>query len=309
MLLMFSHLSFLYTLIILGVLCLFLSLKPAYQIISDLSSGTTKIRWKVLFGLILIFIIGYLTILIFLTNMPAILITDIVVYILFGGGIFVWILCNLSVDTISMAKHITKLENENIQDPLMGIYNRRHLDCRLVEEFKRARRHAQPLTYLMLDVDHFKKINDTFGHDVGDQVLIRLAEILKQHTRGTDILARYGGEEIGIILPLTNAAEGELFAERIRKKVDEELAVSLTEKQVVNGLNMEGDVHNITVSIGVACINDQIVDTHDFMKQADKALYQAKNKGRNCVVVQNWFEPIAIDFKAKNIGSAGMQQI
>jgi len=179
--------------------------------------------------------------------MPSDSTTHILVFILFGGGIFVWVLCHLSVNTLNMAVRLVELEQETIQDPLMDIYNRRHLDIRLQEEFKRARRYKSPLAYMMLDVDHFKKINDKFGHDIGDK-------------------------------------GGKVFAERMRLCIDEELTVCLDKMRVTNGLNYDSDVHNITVSIGVACINDDIQDAFDFIKQADKALYQAKNNGRNQVV-------------------------
>jgi len=136
---------------------------------------------------------------------------------------------------------------------------------------------------MMLDVDHFKKINDKFGHNVGDEVLIQLANILKEVARDTDIIARYGGEEIGIICPQTDIGGAKIFAERMREKIDTELTVSLAKMRVANGINVDGKVHNITVSIGVACFNDNVKDSFDFIKQADKALYEAKNTGRNCV--------------------------
>jgi len=281
---MFSYLFFFQALVLLGATGLVLALLPAYRLINGLPDGDIKTRWKVLFGLIVTLFIGYIVVLFSLSGMPSDSTTHILVFILFGGGIFVWVLCHLSVNTLNMAVRLVELEQETIQDPLMDIYNRRHLDIRLQEEFKRARRYKSPLAYMMLDVDHFKKINDKFGHDIGDNVLVEMAKILKRQARDTDVVARYGGEEVGIICPQTDAKGGKVFAERMRLCIDEELTVCLDKLRVTNGLNYDSDVHNITVSIGVACINDDIQDAFDFIKQADKALYQAKNNGRNQVV-------------------------
>jgi len=282
---MFSYLLFFQALVILGAFGLLFALHPAYLLISELPSGDIKTRWKVLFGLIITFIIGYCFVLFSLSGMPDSTATHILVFILFGGGIFVWVLCHLSVNTLSMAKRLVELEHENIHDSLMGIYNRRHLDNTLADEFNRARRYSLPLTYMMLDIDHFKAVNDKFGHDIGDDVLVALAKIIKQQARETDIIARYGGEEIGIICPLTDADGAKTTAERIMGTIDKELTISLDEMCVKNNHEFTGEAHNITVSIGVACINDDVEELYDLMKQADKALYEAKYKGRNRLVI------------------------
>jgi len=136
---------------------------------------------------------------------------------------------------------------------------------------------------MMLDVDHFKSVNDQFGHDVGDKVLIELANILNSVVRDSDIIARYGGEEIAIICPHTERKGAVILAERLCKAVDEQLSISLSNLTVVNGINKENQVHNITVSIGGCCLNDEFQDAFALIKHADKALYRAKDSGRNRV--------------------------
>jgi len=113
----------------------------------------------------------------------------------FGAG-FVWLTATLSLHTAIDIRRVTVLEHENITDPLIGIYNRRYLDRRLQEEFIRARRYSLPLSVLLLDIDHFKRVNDAYGHQVGDLVLSYLGKLLLSAIRATDIIARYGGEEI-----------------------------------------------------------------------------------------------------------------
>jgi len=178
-------------------------------------------------------------------------------------------------------------------DPLTGLYNRRYFSRLEEYEFSKARRYGLRLSMYILDIDHFKDVNDTFGHPVGDQALAHLAQILQSESRSVDILARYGGEEFVALLPETGLEEARAAAERLREIIEQ------------TSLELDGKIVRMTVSIGVAGMNtgrdvDQttgspaeaepsssgdIENFDDLLKQADEALYQAKYSGRNQVVV------------------------
>jgi len=153
-------------------------------------------------------------------------------------------------------------------DALTDLYNRRFLDKTLAQELSRARRYGHQLSVLMFDVDHFKKFNDTHGHDQGDRVLISIGQSMKNAVRKVDFPCRYGGEEFLIILPDTDSEGAMVLAERLRIKI---------ESTLVDGLQ-------VTISIGVATYPLADFATHEaFIESADGALYQAKDGGRNCV--------------------------
>jgi diguanylate cyclase (GGDEF)-like protein len=159
-------------------------------------------------------------------------------------------------------------------DEKTGLYNYRYFMERLVEEFKRARRYGNRLTLAMLDIDHFKEVNDRFGHQAGDRVLRTFGEIMVRSSRETDIIARYGGEEFAALLPQTTAVHGQRLAERIRR---------VTEAHRFHGADAPEPIVRITVSAGVATfpLNDRIQRPEDLVKAADDALYRAKGAGRN----------------------------
>ena len=158
-------------------------------------------------------------------------------------------------------------------DEKTKLHNYRHFMERLVEEFKRARRYGNHLTLLMLDIDHFKGVNDRHGHLAGDQVLKEFGAIMTRSARETDLIARYGGEEFAILLPQTTAVQGQRLGDRIRRS---------TEAFVFNSGDVQGGIR-ITVSAGVATypINDRIQAPEDLVRAADEALYRAKEAGRN----------------------------
>ncbi len=168
-----------------------------------------------------------------------------------------------------------KLRNLNLRDSLTGIYNRRHLDERLYEEFSRHQRYDRTMSIIMIDVDNFKNVNDTHGHQFGDHVLQEIANIAKKVTRGVDVLSRYGGEEFCCILPETDRIGAISVAERLRIEV---------EKQ--NMGSDENPVH-VTVSQGIAETKKGIRAAEELLKVADDALYEAKNAGRNRVIAIN----------------------
>ena len=159
-------------------------------------------------------------------------------------------------------------------DPLTGIYNRRFGMARLGEEFSRAVRTTAPIGVMMFDIDHFKKVNDTYGHLAGDRVLIQVAKTARAALREGDILMRYGGEEFLIILPAASKENARDVGERLRRMVEE---TSVT----------DGDqVIRVTISIGVTSYPElTVAGEQDLVKRADEALYSAKESGRNKVII------------------------
>jgi diguanylate cyclase (GGDEF)-like protein len=261
-----------------GIIILAISLFPCTKIIRLLPKEILRKQWKFLFGLILLFIIGYFSCAIQIWKSEFTYTNLIVSGILFGGSIFVLIVCLLTLTTINDIQRIYILEQENTNDPLMGIYNRRYLERRLNEEVNRSKRYNLSLSLLMLDVDYFKKVNDTYGHQAGDTVLKKLAQIIVDLARETDFVARYGGEEIVIVLPNTSISAAAFMAERCRNQVSKKLIIGSDES---GGKRIDG----ITVSIGVSSIRDEKSDMNKLIENADIALYQAKERGRDQVVV------------------------
>lgn len=169
----------------------------------------------------------------------------------------------------------TMFKRQALIDELTNIYNRRHFEDRLEEEVQRALRHKRPLSLIMIDIDHFKNYNDKNGHPAGDRLLQKLAALLREAKRDTDILARYGGEEFSIIVPETGHKGAGELAERIREVV-EEYPFQHREKQPLGKL---------TISLGVADIPTHAQSKKELLDSADKALYNAKESGRNQVQI------------------------
>ena len=165
------------------------------------------------------------------------------------------------------------LEQMSITDDLTGLHNRRCLNTVLKREFHRSNRHNLELSCLMFDLDHFKKVNDVYGHDFGDVVLRQFAEILKNSIRDTDFVFRFGGEEFLVLLPQTNLTGATQTAEKIR------------EKTAATTFSADSVTTRVTVSIGVASVLEHHPpQSHILTTFADQALYEAKNRGRNQVV-------------------------
>lgn len=177
-----------------------------------------------------------------------------------------------------------RLANERMSrlvqyDEKTHLHNYRHFMQRLEEEFKRVKRYGTILSLVMFDLDHFKSVNDRFGHLAGDQILVAFGRIMSRSARETDIIARYGGEEFTILLPHTSASQGKRLAERVRRS---------TESFDFPEASDDGPV-SITVSAGVATfpINDRIQSPEHLVAAADNALYRAKAAGRNRTCVDD----------------------
>ena len=173
-----------------------------------------------------------------------------------------------------------RLKLDGLTDPLTGVANRRFFERRLTDEVERWSRRKEPLVCMLADIDHFKRVNDQFGHQVGDRALQQVANLLGEDLRGVDVLARYGGEEFVLLLPNTNVQQAEAIAERLRAKIADRPFIGPEEKHL-----------DITVSIGLACLGpdaepDDASPGSWLFQQADAALYQAKQSGRNKVIAR-----------------------
>ncbi len=157
----------------------------------------------------------------------------------------------------------------SVTDPLTGLYNRRHFEDNLEREFLRAVRYDNNLSFAIIDVDFFKKVNDTYGHSCGDYVLKEVAYLILQTFRKTDMVFRYGGEEFAVIITETPIEKAVIPLERLRKSISE------------YPFSYNGTKIKVTVSIGVSEVNKQTESVHQLFENADKALYKAKENGRN----------------------------
>jgi diguanylate cyclase (GGDEF)-like protein len=173
----------------------------------------------------------------------------------------------------SVSKAQAKLEELAMRDELTGLHNRRYFFERLGEELGRARRHARPLALAMIDLDHFKLVNDQHGHWAGDRVLRRVAKLILENSRAHDTVARYGGEEMALILPETDQAGALALAEKLRAAVEA--------REFDIGRN---EPIRLTISLGLVCLDTagrENGDVDSAIKRADQALYRAKEAGRN----------------------------
>ncbi len=166
-----------------------------------------------------------------------------------------------------------QLELLSYKDELTGLFNRRSFDDKIRLEVSRLKRFPASFSVAIVDIDHFKGVNDTYGHLVGDIVLKNVAKVLKKTCRDMDVVARYGGEEFALLLPGLSKSEKQAFGERLRRAVEKSPVI------------LNGNSIRVTVSIGMSCWNTSYSSAEDWLLQADNALYQAKDQGRNRVVV------------------------
>lgn len=185
------------------------------------------------------------------------------------------VLGNQASTSIANAKFHAEIERLAITDGLTGLFNHRYFQERLAQEFNRLQRFSEPISLLLIDIDHFKKINDTYGHPVGDLVLKGVSENIKKTMRNIDIPARYGGEEFAVILLGTDTKGALNMAERLRKTV------------MNTSFSADNAMFHVTVSIGISTYPEAGEKKEEFIERADKALYHAKRSGRNQSVLWN----------------------
>ncbi len=271
-----------------GAALLALSLFFVRKLARELPCGINRTSWRLLGIFIMLFIVGYLSFYLMKRGDHYSKYEIVVPLIFFLGAVFVLMVCFLAYRTTTELKRMGELEQESITDPLMGIFNRRFLDRRLQEEVLRAKRHKLELAILLLDIDHFKRVNDTWGHQNGDIVLRHLARLLLDALRQTDLLARYGGEEFVVVLPHTTKQEAALLAERLRRMV-------AASPVALDGLPAGQQQLQVTVSIGISCLLAEDDTPDAIFERADRALYQAKQAGRNRVIGCNGLDTGARD--------------
>ncbi|MFP4438834.1 MAG: diguanylate cyclase [Chloroflexaceae bacterium] len=195
----------------------------------------------------------------------------------FNGGFLICAIVRDIIERKQMEQQLqlanAHLQQQAIRDALTGLHNRRYLDEALPREVQRAARHQQLVSVIMLDIDHFKRFNDTYGHDAGDTLLRAVGSFLQAHTRGEDITCRYGGEEFTLVLPGAALDHARQRAEQVRVGV-----------QNLSVFHCGNPLESVTVSLGIAVFPEHGTTADVLMQAADRALYQAKQSGRNCVV-------------------------
>jgi len=261
-----------------GAMVLLLALFPVNQLRRRLPYSPCRVAWMFLSVLVCLFFSGYVLYAVLFWNDARQWHDLVVPVIFFFGAVFVLIVCQLSARTADDVTRLCHLEYENILDPLLGIYNRRHMDRCLRSEAGKTRRYGLALSVLLIDVDFFKKVNDTYGHQVGDRVLQALAQMVKGSVRDFDLVFRYGGEEIMVLLPYTNLAGAQVLGNRLCQWVSERSL--LEEVHQGRPVNLR-----VTISIGVSSFDPALEDEGEMVARADMALYRAKRNGRNRVEV------------------------
>jgi diguanylate cyclase (GGDEF)-like protein len=178
--------------------------------------------------------------------------------------------------TAELAEANAKLSRLSLTDDLTGLFNHRYLVRALEAEFLRAIRYKRSLSVLLFDIDNFKEVNDIYGHICGDAVLVKIASLIRGCLRSSDMAARYGGDEIAVLLPETEKSKAAEVAEKLRRSVEK------------TSFERDGRTFNITCSIGIASAPDSgIRDWNALLDRADKALYTGKGKGKNVVFTFN----------------------
>ncbi len=189
-------------------------------------------------------------------------------------GVMVYDVTDVAVNRKALVSANQELERLSRTDRLTQLYNRGYWEECLVREFKRWQRSQQtPCALVMFDIDHFKRVNDTYGHQAGDEVIRITASALRQQLRETDIGGRYGGEEFGAILVGADADGAVIFADRLRADIEKKLVLH------------EGLEIRYTISLGVAPLSNDVTDTKEWIERADRSLYHSKEHGRNQVTL------------------------
>ena len=241
-------------------------------------------QWPSLRNLMAFFAVGYGVYFFFLITGRPFNKDLITAEVFFLSSTFMLIVVRFAYQTIHNILRLEELEELVNTDELTGMFNRRAITHLLKDEFHKSNQFGFELSVAMVDLDHFKKVNDTFGHLAGDIVLKEITKVLRDGLRHIDVLGRYGGEEFLCILPGTSPEGGMITAERVRERV-EELLFEVTGPDILTPIFPEesptGETVKITVSVGVASMDETMKDAEQLVSAADAALYMAKDSGRN----------------------------
>ncbi|MCX8028095.1 MAG: GGDEF domain-containing protein [Thermodesulfovibrionales bacterium] len=237
-----------------------------------------KNYWRILGIFLVFFFFGYISYAITLWTGHEFISGDTITSVIFFlGACFVIMVTYMAKNSIKTLQEYIELQKDVITDPLTGIFNRRFIDKQIEHEFNLAMRNNSLFSIVLIDVDHFKKINDTYGHHIGDMVLKRIANILVENVRKSDFVGRFGGEEIVLILPDTDTEGAICLSEKIRSIIAEHPIIKGDEK-------CGGKDLFCTISMGVATFcKDKHKEYKDLILDADVAMYNAKSSGRNRV--------------------------
>ncbi|MBS0337629.1 MAG: GGDEF domain-containing protein [Proteobacteria bacterium] len=260
-----------------ALVILLAALPPTRRLIAELPAGPMRSQWRFMAGLVLVFVAGYAGYLAVFWDRHQSIADLLVPAVFVCGACFVWLAARLSLATVVNVRRMSTLDRANVTDALSGLDSRHYLDRRMREEMMRAERHGLAVSVMLLDIDNFASVNATYGHAVGDQVLTEIGRILSGGVRESDVLVRYGGEEIAIVATHTPPAAAMAVAERLRREVEVGARKALREAQ--------GARRAITVSIGVAGREAGGKADADLFETAERALRRAKSEGRNRVVL------------------------
>jgi len=261
---------------VLGALVLVAALVPAGEMLTQFPDGAFRHRWRLVQGALLLFVVGCSTYTVAFWGRHQRWDDLIIPLVLLLAALFVAGTVRLAWQTAAEIRCAASLERDTITDSLVGVYNRRYLEHRLTEEIARACRHSLPLSILLFDIDHFRRVNQTWGREVGDQVLSYLGHLLVTAARESDVVARYGGEEILVIAPSTTSEQAVLLADRLRTQIAEE---NLAFAAAAGGR----PALRVAVSVGVAESRSDESGWSSLVGRAEEALSQAKAAGRNRV--------------------------
>jgi diguanylate cyclase (GGDEF)-like protein len=263
---------------VLGALVLVAALVPAGEMLTQFPDGAFRHRWRLVQAALLFFVVGYSIYSVAFWERHQRWEDLILPLVLLLAAIFVAATVRLSWQTTAEIRRVANIEGETITDTLVGVYNRRYLEHRLTEEIARARRHSLTLSILLFDIDHFRRLNATWGRDVGDQVLGYIGRLLVSAVRESDVVARYGGEELMVIAPSTTSEQAVLLADRVRTQIANENLAFAGAAGGRPGLR-------VAVSVGVVESRPDEAGWSSLVGRAEEALSRAKTAGRNRVAL------------------------
>jgi diguanylate cyclase (GGDEF)-like protein len=261
---------------VLGALVLVAALVPVGEMLTQFPEGAFRHRWRLVQGALLFFVVGYSTYMVAFWDRHQQWEDLIIPLVLLLAALCVAGTVRLSSQTTTEIQRVANLERDTITDTLVGVYNRRYLEHRLTEEVARAGRYNLPLSILLFDIDHFRRVNQTWGREVGDQVLSYVGHLLVTAVRESDVVARYDGEEVLVIAPNTTSGQAVVLADRLRTQIAGE---NLAFAAAVGGR----PALRVAVSVGVAESRSDESGWTALVERAEQALSKAKGEGRNRV--------------------------